>query len=147
MLPVQETPTLPAFPVDELIDWLRMLMRAERAGARLMLDSARETNDPALLRRLEHLHHGETESCRRLRNCLERLEAKPGGGIGEFYGKAMAIADLHERLQFIARGQRWVARQLETRLPHIEQPWLRKELEVVLQLHQRPHPADVGGQP
>ncbi|MNH42552.1 hypothetical protein D3C79_1042740 [compost metagenome] len=84
------------------------------------------------------MHYGEAESCRRLRHCLERLDAKPGAGIGEFYAKAMAIADLHERLQFIARGQHWVARQLSARLPQIEQPWLRKELEVVLQLHQGP---------
>lgn len=139
MSPVSEVPILPPLPADELVDWLRMLMRAERAGARLMLDSARETDDPALLQRLEHLHHGEAESCRRLRHCLERLDAKPGGGIGEFHAKAMAIADLHARLQFIARGQRWVARQLEARLPQIEQAWLRQELEVVLQLHQGPH--------
>ena len=133
-----EVPTLAQSPAADLIDWLRMLMRAERAGARLMLDSARETDDPALLQRLEQLHHGEAESCRRLRHCLERLDAKPGGGIGEFYAKAMTISDLPQRLQFIARGQRWVARQLEARLPQIEQPWLRKELEVVLQLHQGP---------
>ncbi|MFV3380370.1 DUF892 family protein [Pseudomonas sp. NY15354] len=125
-------------PADDLIDWLRMLMRAERAGARLMLDSACQTRDPALLQRLEQLHHGEAESCRRLRNCLERLDAKPGAGMGDFHAKAMAIADLHERLQFIARGQRWVARQLQARLPSITQPWLRQELEVVLRLHQDP---------
>src|SRR5690606_37927992 len=92
-------------PHDDLVDWLRLLLRAERAGARLMLDSARQTDDPALLQRLEHLHHGEAESCRRLRNCLERLGAAPGQGMGEFHAKAMAIPDLHERLLFIARGQ------------------------------------------
>ena len=134
----REVQTPPNPPTDDLVDWLRMLMRAERAGARLMLDSARETDDPALLQRLEHLHHGEAESCRRLRHCLECLDAKPGGGMGDFHAKAMAIPGLPERLQFIARGQRWVARQIEARLPHIEQPWLRKELEVVLQLHQSP---------
>ncbi|HDS1816326.1 hypothetical protein D3C81_1056540 [compost metagenome] len=131
-----EVPISPQPPADDLIDWLRMLMRAERAGARLMLDSARETDDPALLLRLEQLHHGEAESCRRLRHCLERLDAKPGAGMGEFHAKAMAISNLQERLLFIARGQRWVARQLQARLPQIEQPWLRKELEVVLYLHQ-----------
>jgi nitronate monooxygenase len=131
-----EVPISPQPPADDLIDWLRMLMRAERAGARLMLDSARETDDPALLLRLEQLHHGEAESCRRLRHCLERLGAKPGAGMGEFHAKAMAISNLQERLLFIARGQRWVARQLQARLPQIEQPWLRKELEVVLYLHQ-----------
>ncbi|MDR2308466.1 MAG: ferritin-like domain-containing protein [Paucimonas sp.] len=120
----------------ELIDWLRMLLRAERAGARLMLDTARQTDDPELLARLEHLHHGEAESCRRLRHCLERLEVAPGQGMGEFHGKAMAIADLDERLLFIARGQRWVARQIRERLPTLAQPWLRDELAVVLHLHQ-----------
>jgi len=123
-------------PSDDLVDWLRLLMRAERAGARLMLDSARQTDDPVLLQRLERLHDGEAQSCQRLRHCLERLGAKPGAGVGEFYAKAMAIPDLHERLQFIARGQRWVARQLQARLSLIEQDWLRQALDVVLRLRQ-----------
>lgn len=138
MIPATDIKTSATPPADDLIDWLRMLMRAERAGARLMLDSARETDDPAMLARLEQLHHGEAESCRRLHHCLVRLDAKPGAGMGEFYGKAMAIADLQARLQFIARGQHWVARQLQARLPQIAQPWLREELQVVLRLHQAP---------
>ena len=123
-------------PSLELIDWLRMLLRAERAGARLMLDSAGQTDDPGLLRRFAQLHHGEAESCRRLRHCLERLGVERGQGMGEFHAKAMAIPDLQARMEFIARGQRWVARQVQERLPALEPAWLRDELTVVLHLHQ-----------
>lgn len=119
-----------------LIEWLQELLRAERAGARLMLDSARQTLDPTLLQRLRELHRDEAESCRRLRLCLLGLGAEPGHEVGDFYQKAMAIDDLTERLRLIARGQRWVARQLTERLQHIRQPWLRRELQHVLRLHQ-----------
>jgi nitronate monooxygenase len=30
--------------------------------------------------------------------------------VGAFYGKAMAIADLSERVAFLNRGQGWVAK-------------------------------------
>ncbi|MHB9797400.1 nitronate monooxygenase [Pseudomonas sp. MT3] len=123
-------------PCDaDLIDWLQELLRAERAGARVMQDSSRQTEDPQLLRRLHELHLGEAESCRRLRRSLERLGAEPGHELGAFHAKAMSIDDLAERLRFIARGQRWVARRLAERLPHIRQAWLREELRAVLRLH------------
>lgn len=47
---------------DGLISWLQTLMRAERAVARAMLDSLRQTDEPIVRRRLEHLHEGEAES-------------------------------------------------------------------------------------
>lgn len=119
----------------DLADWLQELLRAERAGARVMLDSAGQTDDPQLLARLHVLHRGEAESCRRLRGSLERLGIEPGRELGDFHGKAMAIENLDERLRFIARGQRWVARRLSERLPHIRQAWLRQELKEVLRLH------------
>lgn len=122
-------------PAD-LVEWMQTLMRAERAGARVMLDSLRQSDEPAVLRRLEQLHLGEAESCRRLRVCLERLGALPDRGIGEFHASAMAIEDLELRFDFIARGQRWVARQISQRLPEIKEPWLREELGAVLRLHQ-----------
>jgi len=121
---------------DDLIPWLQTLMRAERAGARVMLDSLRQTDEPIVRRRLERLHEGEAESCRRLRRCLERLGAAPDSGVGDFHASAMAIEDLELRFDFIGRGQRWVARQITQRLPEIDEPWLREELEAVLRLHQ-----------
>ncbi|MBO3273675.1 nitronate monooxygenase [Pseudomonas schmalbachii] len=119
----------------DLVDWLQELLRAERAGARVMVDSAAQTEDPQLLDRLHVLHRGEAESCRRLRRSIEYLGAEPCRELGAFHARAMAIDDLAERLQFIARGQRWVARRLSERLPHIRQAWLRQELKEVLRLH------------
>lgn len=123
------------FMHDDLIPWLQTLMRAERAGARVMLDSLRQTDDPVVRHRLERLHEGEAESCRRLRRCLERLGVTPDRGVGDFHASAMAIDSLELRFDFIGRGQRWVARQINQRLPDIEEPWLREELMMVLQLH------------
>ncbi|WP_231709025.1 DUF6306 domain-containing protein [Pseudomonas denitrificans (nom. rej.)] len=94
---------------DDLIDWLQTLMRAERAGARVMLDSLRQADEAVARHRLERLHQGEAESCRRLRRCLERLGATPDTGVGDFHASAMAIDDLELRFDFIGRGQRWVA--------------------------------------
>jgi nitronate monooxygenase len=119
----------------DLVDWLQELLSAERAGARVMLDSARQTEDPQLLERLHALHQGEAESCRRLRRSLQRLGAEPGRELGAFHAKAMAIEEMAERLRFVARGQRWVARRLAQRLPRIRQAWLREELRAVLRLH------------
>ncbi|MBH3434312.1 nitronate monooxygenase [Pseudomonas citronellolis] len=119
----------------DLVDWLQELLSAERAGARVMLDSARQTEDPRLLERLHALHQGEAESCRRLRRSLQRLGAEPGRELGAFHAKAMAIEEMAERLRFVARGQRWVARRLAQRLPRIRQAWLREELRAVLRLH------------
>ncbi len=126
---------LEGFMSDELIDWLQTLMRAERAGARVMLDSLRQAEELVARNRLEHLHQGEAESCRRLRRCLERLGVTPDTGVGDFHASAMAIDDLELRFDFIGRGQRWVARQITQRLPEIDEPWLREELEAVLRLH------------
>ena len=123
------------FMSDDLIPWLQTLMRAERAGARVMLDSLRQTDEPVVRLRLERLHEGEAESCRRLRRCLERLGATPDNGVGDFHASAMAIEDLELRFDFIGRGQHWIARQIILRLPEIKESWLREELEAVLQLH------------
>lgn len=120
---------------DELIDWLQMLLEAEHAGALIMVDSLKEACDEKLIQKLEILHISEAESCQRLRRCLKRLGAIPSREVGAFHAKAMAIANMDERLQLIARGQSWVAKRLSERLPTIRQRWLYDDLQAVLKLH------------
>ncbi|WP_325950275.1 DUF6306 domain-containing protein [Pseudomonas putida] len=120
---------------NDLIAWLQMLLEAEHAGALIMVDSLKEARSEALIRQLETLHFSEAASCQRLRRSLKRLGAVPSKKVSEFHAKTMIISDMDERLMFIARGQRWVAKRIEERLPSISQRWLYEELKAVLTLH------------
>ncbi|WP_336847841.1 DUF6306 domain-containing protein [Pseudomonas juntendi] len=120
---------------NDLIDWLQMLLEAEHAGALIMVDSLKEARDEALILQLEALHVSEAASCQRLRRSLKRLGAVPSKKVSDFHAKTMIIADMDERLMFIARGQRWVAKRIEEKLPTISQRWLYEELKAVLTLH------------
>lgn len=119
--------------------FLRELMAAERAGARVAATSLHQTTDKKYQEILKNLHQGEAESCRRLRDCHHYFNIEPDHKIGDFYQKAMAINDLDRRLDFIARGQRWVERRIREFLPDCHDIFLKNELEAILRLHQKPH--------
>ncbi|VVP65333.1 hypothetical protein PS918_00093 [Pseudomonas fluorescens] len=119
----------------DTINLLQELLEAERAGARLAMDTLREVTDETQQQLLNEIHMGEAESCRRIRDCIKYLGGKPSLNIGEFYNKAMAIEDIVERLFFIDRGQRWVIRKLNANLALIPTKFVRKELENVLKIH------------
>ncbi|SDS06233.1 DUF892 family protein [Pseudomonas oryzae] len=121
-------------PLDEL---LQTLLSAERAGVQVASASMRECRDPALRPLLEQILAGEGESCRRLLTCLQHLGVQPNRQTGDFYAKAMAIADLHERMAFIDRGQRWVIRKLRESLPDCTDRTVQAELEEVLRIHEQ----------
>ncbi len=67
---------------------------------------------------------------------LRVLGAEPSSKVGAFYGKAMAIADLGERIAFLNRGQGWVARKLREILPRVRDNRLHKELAEMLASHE-----------
>ncbi len=117
------------------IQLLQELLEGERAGARLALDTLKETTDEQQQMVLNQIHIGEAESCRRIRDCIKYLGGEPSLNIGEFYVKAMSIEDIVDRLYFIDRGQRWVINKLNKNLELITSDFVRKELENVLQIH------------
>lgn len=121
---------------DTLDELLQSLISAERAGVQVASASLRECTDPALRALLERILAGEGESCRRLLTCLKHLGLEPNRETGSFYDKAMAIADLQQRLAFIDRGQQWVIRKLREHLPQCGDPLVRGELEEVLRIHE-----------
>lgn len=133
-----------SLPLDEL---LQTLLSAERAGVQVASASLRECSDPAMRPVLEQILAGEGESCRRLLACMQHLGLQPNRQTGEFHARAMAIADLHERLAFIDRGQRWVIRRLQETLPVCPDPLVRTELEEVLRIHEENSAATPAGQP
>src|SRR3546814_17998228 len=59
---------------------------------------------------------------------IKRLHAEPSQICGDFYEKAVAISDMHQRLIFLNRGQRWVTRKLDALLPRVKDDALHHAL-------------------
>ena len=115
---------------------LQDLLSAERAGARVASESLEKCNDPTTRALLEQIRQGEVESCKLVLNCLKHLGIEPNRETGAFYGKAMAIESLQERLPFVDKGQQWVIRKLREYLPGCEDELIRGELEKMLHIHE-----------
>ena len=115
---------------------LQDLLSAERAGAKVAGESLQQCNDPTQQKLLEQIRQGEVDSCRLVLNCMNRLNIEPNRETGAFYGKAMAIESLDERLTFVDRGQQWVIRKLREYLPGCNDEFVRTELEKMLKIHE-----------
>lgn len=122
---------------EELVEWLNMLLEAERAGARVTLSTTIEASDPELKALAKSIHHDEARWCGVLFGAVRRLGGMPSLRTGAFYDKAMAIADLRSRLDFINRGQAWVVRKLRKVLPKVKDEALYAELSEMLKAHER----------
>jgi hypothetical protein len=104
---------------DEIATALNALLEAERAGARVTLESAKAFNDPTLAHLVQAIHADEARWCTMLAGQIKRIGVIPSATCGAFYGKAMAIVDPCERLAFLNRGQAWVVRKLDDLLPRV----------------------------
>jgi nitronate monooxygenase len=131
------TPADAAGPVmhDELLAALNELLEAERAGARVAMETGREIASPDLAALVRDIHQDEVRWCGMLMRTIQAMGATPSSATGAFWGKAMAIADVDERLVFLNRGQAWVVRRLQALLPRIADAAVRAELETMLEAH------------
>lgn len=121
---------------DELIAALNELLEAERAGTKVTLQTAAELADPTLKEQVGIIQHDEAHWCAVLSKAIRRLDGAPSAATGAFHGKAMAIADLGERLVFLNRGQAWVVRRLQALLPEVADAALRADLAAMLAGHE-----------
>src|SRR5665213_2081053 len=121
---------------EELTAYLNELLEAERAGARVTLESTRAAQTPELKELLRSIQRDEARWCAMLASHLKSLGEKPTTETGAFYGKAMAIADLHERIVFLNRGQGWVVRKLRDMLPRLQGGRLHADLAEMLRSHE-----------
>jgi hypothetical protein len=121
---------------EELVTALNELLEAERAGARVTLESARAAGAGTLRDLMTAVQHDEARWCAMLITHLKALGTEPSANIGAFYEKAMAIGDLLERVAFLNRGQGWVARKLRELLPRVRDPALNADLADMLQSHE-----------
>jgi hypothetical protein len=120
----------------ELVAALNELLEAERAGARVTLESARAAGDSPIGKLMLTVERDEARWCGMLRRHLEGMGAPLSTEIGGFYGKAMAIADLGERVLFLNRGQGWVVRRLRQLLPRVRDDRLHADLAEMLCAHE-----------
>lgn len=121
---------------DELIAFLNELLEAERAGARVTLETARAAGSGPMAELMLAIQQDEARWCGMLSRHLKALGATPSATVGGFYGKAMAIADLAERTVFLNRGQGWVVRKLREMLPRVRDNGLHAELAEMLHAHE-----------
>ncbi len=119
----------------ELAAFLNELLEAERAGSRVTLESAREAGSGAVADLMTAIQRDEARWCAMLLSHIERLGAKPTATTGAFYGKAMAIAAMSDRIAFLNRGQGWVVKKLRGMLPKVRDDKLHADLKAMLEAH------------
>ena len=120
---------------EELTSELNELLEAERAGARVLLETAHQNSLQNLVLPINEIQRDEVRWCNMLMNVIQSLDIEPSRKTGAFYEKAIAILDLKERLIFINRGQSWVVRRLSEIIPRIQDVNIRKQLEEMRNAH------------
>lgn len=120
---------------DELIATLNELLEAERAGARVTLETARQSHHPTVVELMQHIQHDEARWCAMLLRQIRELGGTASPRMGAFYEKAMAIDDVAERIAFLNRGQGWVVRKLRELIPKVQNASLSADLHHMLSSH------------
>ncbi len=137
-LPAGETnAAVPAAPGhDELVAFLNQVLEAERAGVQVTLQTARAAGAGPLGELMRAIQRDEAHWCAMLHRHIKALGEAPSPKIGAFYQKAMAIADVGERVTFLNRGQGWVVRKLQEMLARLPDNALRADLADMLRSHE-----------
>jgi hypothetical protein len=121
---------------DEVTGFLNALLEAERAGARVALESAQAAGAGPIAELMRTIQRDEARWCAMLLRHLQALGATPSPKVGDFYDKAMAIADLGARIALLNRGQGWVVRRLTEMLPRVRDQALHGDLTAMLRAHE-----------
>src|SRR3546814_19361722 len=85
---------------------------------------------------IETIHADESRWCEMLSREIKRLHAEPSQICGDFYEKAVAISDMHQRLIFLNRGQCWVTRKLDALIPRVTDDALHNTLLALRDNHE-----------
>lgn len=123
-------------PREELLAALNELLEAERAGARVALQTIAQARSSVLQELLHRIHRDEARWCGALTGAVLALGGKPSGQTGAFHEKAMAIPDLPQRLVFLNKGQAWVVRKLVALLPRVRAEEIHHDLSAMLAAHE-----------
>lgn len=123
-------------PREEFGSLLNLLLEAERAGAKLLaayLDELPPATGAWV--GLRAVQRDEARNCAVLIHYLLEAEVAPSMATGDFYRKGLEIRSWRERLEFLNRGQRWVAKRIAAALPRIAPSAARSALQEMHQSH------------
>ena len=126
----------PALAAEEVLGLLNTLLEAERAGAKVLaafLDDY-ERDTPAW-RQVSAVQRDEAKNCAILIELIRSLDGTPSAATGDFLEKALKIEGRIARLQFLNRGQGWVARKISEALPNIADVSVRRTLADMYDSH------------
>jgi 5,10-methenyltetrahydrofolate synthetase len=127
---------IPALSGDELISFLNVLLEAERAGARVLAAFLNDfERDSPAWKQLAAVQRDEAKNCAILIDLIRRLNGTASAATGDFLDKALAVEGRVARLQFLNRGQQWVARKISEALPHVKQDFVRDALFAMHESH------------
>jgi len=121
---------------EDLVALLNELLEAERAGARVLADwMAQVPPRSALYDEMKAVQRDEATNCAILIGHLRDAGGVPSEATGAFYGKALAIGEWRARLDFLNRGQGWVARRIAAVLPQMPDSPARAMLQEMHDSH------------
>ena len=125
----------PSMAPEEYGAFLNTLLEAERAGAKLLSAYLNELTPGSFMwKAIREVQLDESRNCSTLVHLLLEAEVTPTSAVGSFYGRGLAMRDWRERLQFLNRGQAWVARRLAAALPRVPES-ARRALQAMLDSH------------
>lgn len=120
----------------ELVGLLNALLEAERAGAKVLAAFLNDYDrDTPAWRQLAAVQRDEAKNCAVLIDLIRRVNGTPSPATGPFLSKALAVEGGIARLQFLNRGQQWVARKISEALPHVERGFARDALFAMQESH------------
>ena len=105
---------------EEYGAFLNELLEAERAGAKLLsayLDELQ--SDSVEWKGFRDVQLDEARNCAVLIHLLLETQATPTFAVGTFYHRGLGIRTWRERIEFLNRGQAWVAKRLAAALPRV----------------------------
>jgi 5-formyltetrahydrofolate cyclo-ligase len=114
----------------ELAALLNALLEAERAGAKVLSAFIDELPlSPAARAELHRVQRDESRNCVALMGLLSRMGCARSERTGDFVAKALAVRGTRERLDFLNKGQAWVARKIAEALPRLQDSEARAVLK------------------
>jgi hypothetical protein len=126
----------PMMTARELVELLNLLLKAERASARVLAAFLNDyERDTPAWRQLAAVQRDEARNCAILIDLIQRLDGAPSAATGDFLNKALAVEGRMARLRFLNRRQQWVARKINGALPYVEQDFVRGELFAMQESH------------
>lgn len=120
----------------ELETTLNVLIEAERAGGRVLHELEDQGGSLELRELLKKVGHDEGYYAGELSAHVRRMGGAPSTKTGDFVEKVRALNDFRGKLELLNRGQRWVIRKIEEKLPSIADARLHAFLRVMAKGHE-----------